>query len=185
MREDPIVMTPYDPDWPRSFDAERRRIAPLLGQFLVRPIEHVGSTSVPGLLAKPIIDMVAVVRDIGEVSALREPLGRTGWVHAPEALDEVERRLSFCHPTIAHRTHHLHVVEESFYGWREWLAFRDYLRARPELCVEYGRLKQGLADEFGSVPNERDPYRSGKSAWVTLVTARALSDETIRRLGYI
>ena len=88
-----------------------------------------GSTAVPGLPAKPIIDMLAVVDDIE--TAPRSPedlLGTTGWVHAPEPFDASERKLSFCFPDVARRTHHLHVVEERSGNWRGWLAFRDYLR---------------------------------------------------------
>ncbi|MGP0031989.1 MAG: GrpB family protein [Acidimicrobiales bacterium] len=128
------------------------------------------------MVAKPIIDMVAVVWTITEAASVSDQLQRIGWVHAPEPFDEVERRLSFCYPSVARRTHHLHVVEGNFDGWREWVAFRDYLRAQPELCVEYGRLKTYLATEHGTDPNNRDAYRSGKAEWVSAVTRRAMAD---------
>ena len=96
---------------------------------------------------------------------------------APEPADEIERRLSFCSPSIERRTHHLHVVEESFSGWRGWLAFRDYLRANATVAREYGELKTHLSIERGSDPNERDSYRAGKEDWVSAVTARALRTE--------
>jgi GrpB-like predicted nucleotidyltransferase (UPF0157 family) len=175
VREDLIVMCPYDPEWPASFERERRRIEPILRDYLIRPLEHIGSTSIPGLVAKPIIDMVAVVRCIDETSSIARPLERIGWVHAPEPPDEFERRLSFCYPSAARRTHHLHVVEEDFNGWKEWIAFRDYLRVQPELRTEYADLKTHLAADCGSDPNDRDAYRSGKSEWVTSVTLRALT----------
>src|ERR1700733_7969363 len=103
-------MRPYDPEWPLRFETERRRVEPILSGYLVRPIEHIGSTAISGLVAKPIIDMVAVVRSITEVASACDQLRRIGWVHAPEPFDEVERRLSFCCPSVARRTHHLHVV---------------------------------------------------------------------------
>jgi GrpB-like predicted nucleotidyltransferase (UPF0157 family) len=62
--------------------------------------------------------------------------------------------------------------------WRRWLAFRNYLRAHPEVADEYGRLKTALADLYGSDPNQRDAYRSGKSDWIRMTTARALSADT-------
>jgi GrpB-like predicted nucleotidyltransferase (UPF0157 family) len=169
-------MRPSDPEWPLRFETERRRVEPIFGIYLVRPIEHIGSTAIPRLVAKPIIDMVAVVRSIMEAASASDQLRRIGWVHAPEPFDEAERRLSFCYPSVARRTHHLHVVEEDFDGWREWVAFRDYLRAQPELCVEYGRLKTYLAAEHGSDPNNRGAYRSGKAEWVSAVTRRAMAD---------
>ncbi len=104
MRRDPIRMCPYDPDWPSTFERERVRLAPILQPYLVEPLEHIGSTSVPGLVAKPIIDMVAVVEDISPVIVEAGPLRRIGWVLAPEPADEIERRLSFCTPSKELRT---------------------------------------------------------------------------------
>lgn len=170
-------MCPYDPDWPSTFERERVRLAPILQPYLVEPLEHIGSTSVPGLVAKPIIDMVAVVEDISPVIVEAGPLRRIGWVLAPEPADEIERRLSFCTPSKELRTHHLLVVEESFSGWRGWLAFRDYLRKNPDVAREYGEPKTHLSIEQGSNPNERDQYRAGKDDWVSTVTARALGSE--------
>jgi GrpB-like predicted nucleotidyltransferase (UPF0157 family) len=170
-------MYPYDPDWASSFERERVRLTPILQPYLVQPLEHIGSTSVPGLVAKPIIDMVAVVEDISPVGAEEGSLRRIGWLFAPEPTDETERRLSLCTPSRELRTHHLHVVEESFSGWRDWLAFRDYLRKNPDVAQEYGELKTRLSIEHGANPNERDGYRAGKAGWVTTVTARALESE--------
>jgi GrpB-like predicted nucleotidyltransferase (UPF0157 family) len=92
-------MYPYDPDWAIDFEPERIRLAPILQPFLVQPLEHMGSTSIPGLVAKPIIDMLAVVEDIALVVAMEGPLREIGWVLALEPADEVERRLSFCTPS--------------------------------------------------------------------------------------
>ena len=167
-------MYPYDPDWATSFEYERIRLTPILKSFLLQPLEHMGSTSIPGLVAKPIIDMLAVVEDIAPVVAMEGPLREIGWVLALEPGDEVERRLSFCTPSRELRTHHLHVVEESFWGWRGWLAFRDYLRKNRDVALEYGELKTRLSLEHGSDPNERNSYRAGKADWVSAVTARAL-----------
>src|SRR5271169_7243663 len=158
-------MCPYDQEWPASFVRERVRLEPLLQPYLVQPLEHIGSTSVPGLVAKPIIDMVAVVEDISPVIAEEGPLRKVGWVLAPEPTDEIEKRLSFCTPSRELRTHHLHIVEESFSGWRGWLAFRDYLRKNPAVAQEYGVLKTHLSLEHGSNPNERVRYRAGKDDW--------------------
>lgn len=176
MRQDPIQICAYDPQWPLNFERERRRITPILLPWLAQPIEHIGSTSVPGLAAKPIIDMVAVVNEVSLVVGARGALEDIEWMHAPEPGDEAERKLSFCFPCVEIRTHHLHVVEASSGQWRGWLAFRDYLRAHPEAVREYAALKERLARQYGSDPNDRDAYRSGKTNWVQTMTSEALAE---------
>lgn len=173
MRRDPIVIMPYDPSWPAAFERERARIEPVLGPWLVRPVEHMGSTAIPGMAAKAIIDMLAVVRVIEDVAQAMRPLHVLGWVHAPEPGDEERRMRSFCTPDVARRSHHLHVVEEPSDDWRDWLAFRDYLRTRPGLASAYAALKRDLASKHGADPNRREPYRNGKQAFVREVTALA------------
>ena len=168
-------MHAYDPSWARSFGQEASRLAVALQPWLVEPLEHIGSTAVPGLVAKPIIDIVAVVADIDSAGAAAEPLATLGWISAPEPTDAALRKLSFCMPSIARRTHHLHVVEQSSSGWRGWIAFRDHLRAHPAVAAEYGELKRRLADAHGSDPNQRDAYRAGKAAWVAATTEAATS----------
>jgi GrpB-like predicted nucleotidyltransferase (UPF0157 family) len=175
MRQDPIRMCPYDPDWAVSFEYERARLTAVLDTWLTRPLEHIGSTSVPGLVAKPIIDMLAVVEDIEAAAAAEVLLREIGWVPAPEPGDDAERKLSFCLSSVELRTHHLHVVERGSSGWQGWLAFRDYLRTHPEAAREYGELKTRLATEHGADPNQRDAYRAGKADWVGSITTRALS----------
>jgi GrpB-like predicted nucleotidyltransferase (UPF0157 family) len=167
VRLDPIRVVPYDPVWPAMFDQQRMCLEAALAPALTAPVEHIGSTAVPGLESKPIIDMLAVVRSIDDVDA--EAVRGCGWVLAPEPGDEEESRLSFCRPSVEHRTHHLHVVEESFCPWMEWIAFRDYLRVHQGVAHRYGELKRSLASEHGSDPNDRDAYRSGKSAFVRAV----------------
>ncbi|MGO9873969.1 MAG: GrpB family protein [Acidimicrobiia bacterium] len=175
MRLDPIVICPYDPSWPESFIRQRDQIAPLLAGWITRDIEHMGSTAVPGLAAKPIIDMLAVVDDIHAKPAT-DLLDSVGWVHAPEPFDEAERKLSFCYPSIAQRTHHLHVAERSSADWRDWLAFRDYLRSHEGTVVAYADLKTRLADVHGHDPNDRDAYRHGKAAFIQAITEQALHE---------
>ena len=177
MRLDAIVIHPYDPEWPARFEHERERITPLLGSWLARDIEHMGSTAVPGLPAKAIIDMLAVVDDISSRADATELLTPAGWLHAPEPTDEGDRKLSFCFPSVERRTYHLHVVEESSTPWRGWLAFRDYLRVHDNARVEYAELKARLAAAHGGDPNERDAYRAGKAAFVRAITARALGPD--------
>jgi GrpB-like predicted nucleotidyltransferase (UPF0157 family) len=177
MRSDAIVIVPYDFDWPQAFERERALIEDALSPVIVRPIEHIGSTSVPGLPAKAIIDMLAVVATIDDVTkGRRANLEAVGWLHAPEQEDAEDRRLSYCTPTIEHRTHHLHIVEERLVDWRGWIAFRDYLRTHPEIASQYAELKRSLAAAHGADPNDRSAYRAGKATFVEHVTAAALHE---------
>jgi GrpB-like predicted nucleotidyltransferase (UPF0157 family) len=100
VRLDPIVIHPYDSAWAEAFERERRRIAPALSPWVVRGIEHIGSTAVPGRPAKAIIDMLAVVSDVHEVQGAIEATMDIGWFLAPEPGDELDRRISFCFPSI-------------------------------------------------------------------------------------
>lgn len=174
MRRDPIVISPYDPRWPRAFETERDRLEPVLRPWLVRSLEHIGSTSIPGIPAKGIIDMLAVVGNIDDLQQAESRLAALGWVHAPEPGDDERRVRSFCTPSIANRTHHLHVVEEASPGWRGTLAFRDYLRTHPGLAGAYAALKRELAAQHGGDPNKREAYRGGKAQFIAEVTAVAL-----------
>lgn len=145
LRADHIVVRPHDPVWAERFRVERQRLEPLLQPWIVRPIEHIGSTAVPGLDAKPIIDMLAVVENIDAFdAAVDAPVG-LGWHAAPEPSDVDVRRRSWCRPNAARRTHHLHIVEEWSDHWRSWIAFRDILRKHPSAAAQYATLKHRLA----------------------------------------
>lgn len=173
MRRDPIVIVNYDPQWPELFERERAALHVALGPALVRPVEHIGSTAVPGLAAKPIIDMCAVVADIDAVSDRAAQLEATGWIAAPEPNDIEESRRSYCTLSVEWRTHHLHIVEDTSVGWRGWLAFRDHLRGHPLDAAAYADLKRSLADQAED-PNDRTGYRSGKSGFIQALTRSAL-----------
>ena len=174
MRRDPIAIVDYDSDWADGFERERQRLEAAFGSALTQPIEHIGSTSVPGLPSKPIIDMLAVVAEIDDVATEVPMVEALGWIAAPEPNDTTEHRMSFCFPSIEWRTFHLHVVEVRSPDWQGWLAFRDYLRTHHDVAVEYAELKRALAIEHGGDPNERDGYRVGKSEFISKVTAVAV-----------
>lgn len=156
----------YDREWPLAFARERDRLKAGLARWLAAPLEHIGSTAVPGLAAKPIIGMLALITDRGLFRGALPAAGEPGWLNAPEPGDEEDRKWSLCFPGIAHRTHHLHVVERSSPGWPQWLAFRDHLRCHPGLAAEYGRLKAGLALRDDQ---DRISYRAGKAPFIRRV----------------
>jgi GrpB-like predicted nucleotidyltransferase (UPF0157 family) len=168
-RRDPIRMAPHDPAWAAEFARERARVTAALAPWLTGPVEHIGSTAVPGLPAKPIIDMMATITDHEQGADARSALAGIGWVHAPEPGDAAARKWSFCFPDPAWRTHHLHVYESGDPIPRSLTAFRDHLRACPDDAAEYGRIKNALARADA---HDRPRYRAGKAPFIQDVLAR-------------
>ena len=165
---DLVRIVPYDPAWPAEFEAERARLEPVLAPWLAGEIHHVGSTSVPGLGAKPVIDILAEVTGLAESRAAIEPLHALSYWWAPY---QEERMNWFCKPSPEHRTHHLHLVVPGSVAWREELAFRDALRAEPETARAYEELKRRLANEH---LHDREAYTVAKTEFVESVLARQL-----------
>ena len=155
---DPIVIVEYDPAWPDEFERLRARTDAALREIVVA-IEHIGSTSVPGLAAKPIIDLVIVVEP-GDVDAAIERLSVIGYVHRGNL--GVEGREAFDAPEGVH-SHHLYVSPVESEELRT-LTFRDRLRADPELAASYERLKRELAVTFRY---DRPGYTEAKTEFVT------------------
>jgi GrpB-like predicted nucleotidyltransferase (UPF0157 family) len=170
MRLDAISMADYDPAWPVLFEQQRQAVTLVFHGLLLRPIEHIGSTSVPGLMAKPIIDMLAVVTDHDAVEKALSHLPDIGWVLVPEPGDDASRKHSACYPSVEQRSHHLHVFEETA-GWPDLLLYRDYLRAHPAVAEEYAALKRRLAELDDQ---DRPRYRAAKAPFIlgTLDSAR-------------
>lgn len=156
-RDAPVEIVAYDPSWPAAFLAERRRLAPLLAGV---EIHHVGSTSVPGLAAKPVIDMIALVPILdAPIAALVSEAA----YQFPRAFNAtLDHRRFLCYPTAAHRTHHLHLVDEREELERH-LRFRDRLRADAVLAGEYEQLKRMLAERHR---DDRAAYTEAKSAFI-------------------
>jgi GrpB-like predicted nucleotidyltransferase (UPF0157 family) len=155
---DPIFIVDYDPEWPREFDALRDRAASAVGDVAVA-IEHVGSTAVPGLAAKPIIDLVVVVEP-EDVQRAVERLVAIGYVHRGNL--GVEGREAFSAPE-GDRRHHLYVSPTDSEELRAQLAFRDRLRLDGTLAAEYEALKRELAVEFR---DDRMGYTDAKTEFV-------------------
>ena len=162
MSDTAVRVVAYDPDWPRQFERERAVLEQLLEPWLDDGVHHIGSTSVPGLAAKPLIDMMAGVRELDAARAAFEPLLEHGYVHEPHR------------PGIAHhfaKPHYsLHLTEPGSDLWRERLAFRDALRRDRALADEYAALKLQLACEHAADPAA---YVAGKREFVGGVLADA------------
>jgi GrpB-like predicted nucleotidyltransferase (UPF0157 family) len=156
-----VELTDYDPAWPAQFEKERRLVAPILGEN-ARLIEHMGSTSVPRLPAKPIIDIIALVDDlrlaIGKVPDL-EATGYSYWADNP---DKTKLFLVKGLAPAPRRTHHLHIYDDEG-EVRRHLIFRDHLRARPDALDAYLALKSELAERYR---DDREAYSRHKTEFV-------------------
>jgi GrpB-like predicted nucleotidyltransferase (UPF0157 family) len=162
-----VTVQAYDPAWPARFEDERRLLQPVLGEFISGGMHHVGSTAVPGLDAKPVIDILAGIADLAAARACIGSLAPLGYLYAPYRATEM---LWFCKPSRVRRTHHLHLVPTGSARYRDELLFRDYLREHPGTRAEYARLKHDLAVRHRL---DREAYTQGKAAFVREILRRA------------
>ncbi|XVV09651.1 GrpB family protein [Actinoplanes sp. CA-131856] len=169
MADERIHLQAYDPAWAERFEQEAEKLREVLGEHVVGGVHHVGSTAVPGLKAKPIIDIMVGVRDLESTKGCIELVAGLDYLYAPYRVDVMHW---FCKPDPARRTHHLHLVPVGSPRFVDVLAFRDHLRSRPEAARRYERLKVELATRYA---DDRDAYTEGKSALVAEMTAEARS----------
>jgi GrpB-like predicted nucleotidyltransferase (UPF0157 family) len=170
MPDQPVEVVEYDAAWPSRFVEQRDRVSAALAGWLAGPVEHIGSTSVPGLPAKPVIDMLAPVHSLKDARDAVGVLETDGWLFWPD--DPCRHyRLWFLRPRLEARTHHLQVIEHDHLHARALIAFRDALRADPNLCKEYARLKRRLADQHR---DNRNAFSNAKSEFV---------EQTLREIG--
>jgi GrpB-like predicted nucleotidyltransferase (UPF0157 family) len=163
-----VAIVQYDPEWPLRFEAERKLLERVLSPWLVEGgIHHVGSTAIPGIAAKPIIDIVAGVRNFDGARAAFEPLRGASYTHSPHRPGIAHH---FAKPSRQAPGYGLHLTEPESDLWRERLAFRDALRADPHLAEEYEALKLRLAQEHR---DDVGTYTLGKRAFVARVLASA------------
>jgi GrpB-like predicted nucleotidyltransferase (UPF0157 family) len=156
-RDARIEIVEYDPSWPERFVAETTRLAEILPAV---ELHHIGSTAVPGLAAKPIIDMMALVADLD--TPLPALVHRAGYQY-PQAYNATLSGCRWlCRPSASHRTHHLHLVADPAELARH-LRFRDALRENPQLASEYAALKYDLAERMA---DDREGYTAAKTAFV-------------------
>lgn len=168
-----VEVKPYDPDWPRIFDQIRAAVWPVV-QHAAMALEHVGSTSVPGLQAKPVIDACIVVASPRDIPYVVKALATLGYVHRGEL--GVPDRAAFRHPASLPK-HHLYASPRRSLSLKNQLGLRDYLRANPEAAREYGELKLQLARRF---PDDIDAYIAGKTEFILGVLRNVgLTDEEL------
>jgi GrpB-like predicted nucleotidyltransferase (UPF0157 family) len=161
--DEPIRLAPHDPSSPERFDRERVVLDEAIGNWVTGGIHHVGSTAVPGLDAKPIIDILVGVDSLEASRGCFEPLAGLSYLYAPYRTDEMHW---FCKPHPSRRTHHLHLVPTDSNRFRDELTFRDLLRANQEVAEEYGALKHNLAERLA---DDREAYTDAKTDFILRV----------------
>jgi GrpB-like predicted nucleotidyltransferase (UPF0157 family) len=168
---DEVIIVEYNPQWPSIFATEAAKIAEVLSPDLVVGIDHVGSTAVPGLAAKPIIDLLVSVHSLATAKQIAvsplEKLGYTYWLDNPDS-----QRMFFVKglPPNSPRTHHIHIVASDS-SLQERLLFRDYLRSNPDEALRYAQLKRDLAHQFAT---DREAYTNGKTEYIQSIMAKVL-----------
>jgi len=177
MHDEPIVLLDHAPEWHERFIGQRDRLTHLLRLWLAADPEHVGSTAVPGLRAKPIVDILAPVRSLAAARAAVPMLEADGWLLWR---DDPNRhyRLWFLRPTPTVRTHHLQLMQHEHPELRNLLLFRNALRGDPALRQAYAALKDQLAQRHGS---DRNAYSDAKSDFVQTVLRKAGASPSTRR----
>lgn len=161
LENDAVRLLPWQPAWAEIFAAERARLLGALGDSVL-DIQHVGSTSIPGMPAKPIIDIGIAVQDFDAAVVCVAPIVALGYEYRGE--NGIPRRHYFVRG--APRLFHVHMNEIHGRDWQEQLRFRDTLIADPALAAEYAALKQELARRF---PHERGAYLEGKAPFIRRV----------------
>jgi GrpB-like predicted nucleotidyltransferase (UPF0157 family) len=168
LREEPLglprgraLVREYDPRWASEFDMAAGALRVALGDS-VQGIEHVGSTAVPGLPAKPVLDIAIGLPDGSTLGDVQSALEAAGYEYRGDLGDE--GGLIFAKGTESARTHYLHVVAAASNQWRNYIVFREALRRHPELRDRYATLKKDLASRF---PLDRPSYIAGKAEFIT------------------
>ena len=171
----PSVIAAYDPRWPALFLDAAARMRDELGAVACR-IDHIGSTAVPGLAAKPVIDIQISVASLEPLEAYRNPLERLGYVYRAANTDRSKR---YFRETPETQRMHVHVRRQGSWGEQFALLFRDYLRMHPEAAARYADVKQDLARQFAP-QGDWDAYTEAKGPciWAIVMEATSWSQAT-------
>jgi GrpB-like predicted nucleotidyltransferase (UPF0157 family) len=162
-----VTLTKHHREWAAAFEEEKVNLEKLVGDVAV-DIQHFGSTSIPDLSAKPVIDILMAVRSLRDVTKIRATLESAGYEYRDNGSDDMQ--VLFAKGPEVKRTHYLHVTALDSSGWKTPLAFRDYLRTHPDEVQRYEQLKQKLAARYS---DNRAKYTAGKMDYFKEVFAKA------------
>ena len=165
-----VKVVDYDPNWPKEFELEKQRLLETFGDKILA-IEHIGSTSIPGLVAKPIIDIVVAVKSFDDLPEFIDELQKLSYKYIPERT--FNDRKFFPKGSQENRTHHLNLVlQDDTEQWTKPIAFRDYMRTHEAERNEYRKLKTTLAQQYA---NDRATYTKLKDDFFQSIFDKALS----------
>ncbi|WP_278926472.1 GrpB family protein [Staphylococcus auricularis] len=165
-----IELEDYNPNWPKIYLIEKEKLQDILVQDLIT-IHHIGSTAIPNIKAKPIIDILCVVKNIKDIDRYHSAMERLGYEGLGENGISSRRFFLKRNKNTQKRTHHVHIFDQSAYGQIErHLDFRDYLRENPKEARNYEVLKEKLAQRY---PENRDKYTEGKEAFIKEIERKA------------
>lgn len=167
---EPVDLVAAVPSWTIRGEQERDHLETLLTPWLIARIEHVGSTSIPDLPAKPILDFQALLADLAAAESIATTLAPHHWHYVGPDLDQRPWRRFFVKVTDGRRSAHLHVMTPDSPRWHEQIAFRDALRASPNLAADYAALKGGLAAKH---TDDREAYSAAKTGFIRTVVDRS------------
>jgi len=173
--EQPVEIVEYNPSWPLLFAQEREALLRTLASWLAGPIEHIGSTAIPGLAAKPVVDIMAAVSSLEASRPAIEAAAEIGYCYFPY---RAESEHWFCKPSPMFRTHHLHLMPIDSRQWLDAIAFRDYLRTHPTIAAEYETLKRQLARDFHF---DREGYTEAKRPFIDRIIKLAREQSDVER----
>lgn len=166
-----VKLVPYSADWPRQFDEEKKLLSEAMGTLCLT-IEHIGSTAIPGIEAKPIIDIAAMISSLEDVDKCVEVLTKAGYEYKGEY--GLPGRHFFVKG--APVTHHLHVVASGSDHWDSWLFFRDHLRAETDISKAYADIKHELAESYAQ---DRNAYTRNKGDFIVRTLREAGADDSV------
>jgi GrpB-like predicted nucleotidyltransferase (UPF0157 family) len=165
LETDVVKLIPYTVEWNRFFEKEKDILTSAIGEYVL-DIQHVGSTSISGMVAKPIIDIAVAVANFEEARVCIGPIEQLGYEYRGE--HGIPRRHYFVKDNP--RTHHLHMNEVDSLAWQDHILFRDYLTENPDVAGEYAALKLRLAQRYKT---DREAYQAGKDPFIEKVLSKA------------
>ena len=167
-----VVLKPYNKVWNKAFEQEASLISEKISDYIIE-IQHIGSTAIHGIVAKPIIDLAVAINSLSNIEKIIEPLNEIDFIHRGE--QGIPGRHLFVKGDEDRRTHHMHVMEKTNGEWRKHIVFRDYLISHPSVARKYGKLKMKL---FKKHEHDREKYTDGKSDFIQKIVKKAIKNST-------
>lgn len=167
LRRGYVKLLPYTDEWKRLYNKEEEIMLSIIKDYVI-DIQHIGSTSIPGLTAKPIIDIIIGIKTFTDLPIIIKELKANGYIYRPKS--STDERVLFVKGTDGIRTHHIHVVKWKGDEWNNNILFRDYLTKYSEIAEEYSKLKNSLSKKY---KNDRNTYTESKNEFIQNVIMRA------------